>query len=85
MACKDSNSKGTVIDCNYVILFEWDPELEAPFQLFLRTKTISTEIPESWMTKNMTSGGRFMKRKLKCMDSRVFSIFAKMERGENQN
>lgn len=77
-----STQDGISIDCNYIVLFEWDLELKEPFHLIVRTKNVSQDIPETWLTKSLNESGRLQKRKFKSMENRVFSVYAKMEKGK---
>lgn len=79
-----SSKAGSTQEYNYLILFAWNAEVQDPFNLFLRTKSASPEIPDNWLMKSMVEGARLQKRKLQCMNGQVFSVFAKMERGMMQ-
>ena len=66
---------------NYFALFDWDPSNETPFFLFPRSKDVYHEIPEKWWTMSMGEKGRQQRRKLKCLDEMVVSVFGKLEKG----
>lgn len=76
-----NSPKPVVLDFNYLVLFELDPEVREPFQLFIRNNAAGEEIPINWLTKSMTEKARLAERKIDCLGGKVFCIYAKMERG----
>ena len=64
----------------YIILFNWDEEIQKPFRIFSR-KTFSTdEIRDRCYTKHLTEEFRVRKIKpLKALCGQKLSIFAKVE------
>ena len=65
---------------HFVVLFEWDLDNPTPFFMEVRDKLKDT-IPESWYRKKWPENIRHHKVEFELYPGRVFSVFAKVEKG----
>ena len=74
-------SGNSVTEYHHVILFNWDPNVENPFEVYQRNSFSSSEIPEAWYTKVLSPTCRHQKLKLAGLRGPSYSVFCKIEKG----
>ena len=83
MAGCSQESNLSVLDREYffVILFEWSENNPNPVFVVVRDCFAAGEIPDSWFTKKLQEEHRQQKTSFLSLKNRVFSVFAKCEKG----
>lgn len=69
-----SSSCPAKIISKWIMVFEWDEDVEKPFQTLL-SSNYKTEIKEAWLTSTLSSKSRTKKLVL---DGKSMSLFGKM-------
>ena len=65
---------------SHLILFEWEPDQQAPFKMF--PVELVPEIKEEWLKKKLTFDARKRVFKAECMPDAEVSLFMKVETGK---
>ena len=65
----------------WIILFEWDVDLEEPFRIFNRATLTKGKLSDSWFDESLNDTVRQTKVNIACLSSSPYSVFAKVEKG----
>ena len=72
---------GSGVRYHWVCLFNWCENDPNPFEVYVREISKGI-IPESWFSKPLSDENRQQKAVFKSIDSRVMSVFGKIEFGK---
>ena len=64
----------------WVILFEWDENVEHPFQLFQVGQFSELEMKPKWIAGELDSNSKQKKIQFSALPGKTFSFFAKVEK-----
>lgn len=67
-------------DYLWCILFEWDVDVEFPFDIFQIGSFPTSELKPNWISGELDELSRRKKIKFKSLPGRSFSLFAKVEK-----
>ena len=79
MALTQEENGQATYQYGHVILFEWDPDIAAPFKIY-PVEDIS-EFKECWLAKRRTIEARRKTYKFSALDGIETSVFAKVQKG----
>ena len=72
-------TKCSDVTYHHVIIFSWDPNEEAPFEVYQRNSFSSNEIPDEWYENVLSAEFRHQKLKLSGLRGNQYSVFCKIE------
>ena len=64
----------------WVILFDWDENVEEPFSLFQIAMFSKTELKPKWISGELNQASRQKKMKFSAVPGKTVSVFAKVEK-----
>ena len=78
--CQSQPNPTTKVLYHWIVLYDWEMNNPAPFSIDIRDQ-LCDAIPESWYRKKWPDQIRQQKVKFDVFPNRVFSVFAKVEKG----
>ena len=64
----------------WCILFDWDVNVEKPFDIFQLALFSETEMKSAWINGDLDQNSRKKKLTFSCFAGKTFSLFAKVEK-----
>ena len=65
-------------------MFEWDLNNQEPFQMFVKDTFDKDSVPCKWLSGSLNDYCRMLKLKIKDLDGDKYSVFVKVEKGNQQ-
>ena len=79
----DPSTQSSRLEYWWLILFQWNINVENPFQIFVKHSLKNSGIPISWIEGSLSKSVRRKQIKISVLGGSKYSLFCKVEKGKN--